>query len=244
MPNIQNKADFAAYCLRRLGSGVVKINISTDQVDDRIDDALAWMYDYHFDFTRKVYLKHLITATDVANNYVTMPDEVHSVSQVLPNSLAGNIGIWNQQFIMSLTDAARLDLLSYYMSMAHLQFVEQLITTVPRFEFQYFDNRVVFDAKTLGTRFAEGNFLVLETYMKIDPEVYTKMWANRSFHDLATAYIKKQWGNNLQKFGGVQLLGGVTLNGDKIAGDADAENTALKQDFMMRYQNTDLLEIG
>ena len=59
------RAQFRTYCLRRLGFPVIDINVDDDQVEDRIDDALQYFQDYHFDGTEKIYMKHKVTAQDI-----------------------------------------------------------------------------------------------------------------------------------------------------------------------------------
>ena len=74
MSTPNSKATLKDYCLRRLGHPVVEINVDDDQVDDRIDDALAYYRDYHYDGTERTFLKHQITSTDaVSYTHLTLP---------------------------------------------------------------------------------------------------------------------------------------------------------------------------
>ena len=72
-----SRADFKEYCLRNLGKPVIEINVDDDQVDDRIDEALKYYWDYHFDGSEKVYYKHVITSDDKTNKYITMPENIN-----------------------------------------------------------------------------------------------------------------------------------------------------------------------
>ena len=76
------KATFKSYCLRNLGFGVIDINVSDDQADDRIDEALQYFAQYHYDGVERMYLKHLITSDDVtrarSNTTVTATDKIDS----------------------------------------------------------------------------------------------------------------------------------------------------------------------
>jgi hypothetical protein len=78
------RALFKDYCLRRLGYPVIEINVDDDQVDDRIDDALQFFNDYHFDGCEKIYMKHQITADDINRRWIYCPDAVISVTKVFP----------------------------------------------------------------------------------------------------------------------------------------------------------------
>ncbi len=70
------KAEFKEYCLRKLGKPVIEINVDDDQVDDRIDEAIRYWYDYHFDGSDRIYYKHQVTADDKANKYITLPENI------------------------------------------------------------------------------------------------------------------------------------------------------------------------
>ena len=72
------------YSLRRLGQPVIEINIDEDQLSERVDDALEYFQEYHFDGVEKVFLKHIVTADDITNEYIPVVDAVISVVRVLP----------------------------------------------------------------------------------------------------------------------------------------------------------------
>ena len=74
-----SRASLIEYCMRRLGSPVIEINVDDDQVSDRIDEALQYYQEYHSDAIVKTYLKHVVTATDIANEYLTIADSVTSI---------------------------------------------------------------------------------------------------------------------------------------------------------------------
>lgn len=73
------RAEFKQNCLRKLGAPVVEINVDDDQVDDRIDEALQYWYDYHFDGSSKTFYKYQITAQDVQNQYIDLPENIIGV---------------------------------------------------------------------------------------------------------------------------------------------------------------------
>ena len=62
---------FKENCLRRLGKPVIEINVDDDQVEDRIDEALRYYWDYHFDGSEKIYYKYQVTEQDKINKYIT-----------------------------------------------------------------------------------------------------------------------------------------------------------------------------
>ena len=74
---------FKTYCLRRLGEPVVDVNVDDDQVEDRIDDAIAFYRDYHYDGAERVLIQHQVTATDKTNKYISTNDNIIGVVNVL-----------------------------------------------------------------------------------------------------------------------------------------------------------------
>ena len=84
-------------------------------------------------------------------------------------------------------------------------------------------------------RLNEGEYLLVEAYQVVDPDVYPDVWKDRWMMQYATALIKRQWGSNLTKFSGMQLPGGLTFNGQKIYDDAVAEITDLENKMISSY---------
>ena len=81
-----------------------------------------------------------------------------------------------------------------------------------------------------------GDYIIIEGWTFLDPDTYTDVYNDRFLKQYATALIKQQWGNNLKKFEGVQLPGGVTLNGQKIYEEAVEEIDNLKAEAKDTYQ--------
>ena len=77
------RSEFKEYCLKKLGKPVIDINIDEEQCEDRIDEALKYYQDYHFDGTERVLIKHQVTSSDITNGYLTLADAVIGVSRVL-----------------------------------------------------------------------------------------------------------------------------------------------------------------
>ena len=127
----QSKADFKEYCLRKLGKPVIEINVDDDQVDDRVDEALRFYWDYHFDGTEKVYYKYQITQVDKNNKYITMPDNIIGVVNIFPVGQALNTNnLFNIRYQIALNDLYTLTSVSmvpYYMALQHVQFLEQFL---------------------------------------------------------------------------------------------------------------------
>jgi hypothetical protein len=86
-----------------------------------------------------------------------------------------------------------------------------------------------------GEKILKDEYIIIEGYRLLDPDTYTDVWNDRWLKKYATAMIKKQWGNNLKKFEGLQMPGGVTFNGQKIYDEAEDELKALDEDLIRSY---------
>jgi len=228
---INNRDEFKAYCLRKLGAPVIEINVDDDQVEDRVTEALNFYWDYHFDGMEKVYYKYEVTQTDIYNRYITMPDNIRGVVNLFPVGQSLNTNnLFNIRYQIALNDLYTLTSVSmvpYYMALQHVQFLEQILVGMQPFRYNRIINKLYLDMD--WSLVNVGAYLIIEAYQVIDPNVYTKGYNERLLQNYATALIKEQWGANLSKFSGMQLPGGVTFNGDKILSDAVAERKELEK---------------
>ena len=85
-----SRETFKEFCLRRLGKPVIEINVDPDQVDDRVDEALRYFYDYHFDGAEKIYYKYQVTDQTKTDRYIAMPENVLGVVNLFPIGQALN----------------------------------------------------------------------------------------------------------------------------------------------------------
>jgi hypothetical protein len=122
---------------------------------------------------------------------------------------------------------------NYWMRLSHLNMVQDLISGMSNIRFNRATNKVYIDWDW-GVDIKEGDYIVLETYQKVGDA--SEMWGSPFLKEYATALIKEQWGMNLSKFEGVQLPGGVTLNGRAILEDARAEIERLKEQMSLSYE--------
>ena len=237
------------YCLRRLGHPVIEINGDEEQCDDRVDDALEYFAEYHFDGVEKVFLKHAITADDITNEYIPMSDPadpvggpVISVRRVLPvaNFNAFQTGMFNEEFQLRLNDLNTFtgsSLINWQMSLQNFQMVDHLFTVNPTVIFNRKQNKLFIETDW-AKKFEVGDFLIVECYRVLDPtavgheEVYNDIFLKK----YCTALIKRQWGENLKKFEGVQLPGGVTLNGKTIYDEAVDEITKIEEEMNLKWE--------
>ena len=236
------RAEFIEYCKRRLGHPVVEINVDDDQVEDRIDDALRFWQEYHFDGTEKLFYSHQVQASDISQKYLLLEsplnDSIIGISRML-STTGQSTNMFSVRYQMAFNDIATYstrgvrEMSNYWMRMSHLNMVQDLISGMSNLRFNRVTNKIYLDWDW-STDISAGDYIVFETYQKVGD--VAELWANSFLKNYATALIKEQWGMNLSKFEGVQMPGGVTLNGRAILEDARAEIAQLKEQMSLSFE--------
>lgn len=232
------RIEFREYCLRKLGKPVIEINVDDDQVDDRIDESLRYYWDYHFDGSEKIYYKHQVTANNVTDKYITLPENIIGAVRVFPiaDPMVRSDDLFNIRYQIALNDLYTLTSVSmvpYYMTMEHLSLISELLVGQQPIRYNRHKDRLYVDMDWGKTNV--GEFLLVEAYEIVDPEEWSDVWADRWLQNYCTAKIKYQWGSNLTKFSGMQLPGGVQFNGEKILGDAQQEIEKYETEMISSY---------
>jgi len=226
------------YCFRRLGDPVIEVNVDDQQAEDRIDEAFQFYRDYHFDAIEQVYLKQQITAEDIADQYIELNDLITGVARVLPfTARTRGIDLFDVRYQILLNDIYSIqstDIIYYNQVKTQLNLLNDLLVGQKPIRFNRHQNRLYIDMDW-NTDVAVGEFIIIECFRVIDPNTYPDVYNDSFLKRYAYALIKMQWGNNLKKFEGVQLPGGVTLNGQKIFDEAFEEIQALKEEADSRY---------
>ena len=230
-----SRSEFREYCLRSLGKPVIEINVDDDQVEDRIDQALKYYWDYHFDGTERIYYKHQITDSDKANQYITLPDNIIGAVRIfaIGDPAVSGGDLFNIRYQIALNDLYTLTSVSmvpYFMVMEHLALITELLVGQQPIRYNRHRNRLHEDID--WNKMDTGSFLLIGAYQVVDPDTFTDVWGDRWLYLYATALIKRQWGNNLKKFGNMQLPGGVVFNGQQVYDEADAEIKELERDMV------------
>ena len=248
MATITNRADFKTYCLRRLGFPVIEINVDDDQVEDRIDDAIQYWQDYHFDGLQKVYYIKALQQSDINQRYLDLssstdadgnPMEIVGISRIFPISDSqANTNMFDLRYQLRLNelyDFTSASYVNYTLTQQHLRSLEIMFTGEVPIRFQRHMQRLYIDWNWGDSEAPVGTVVIAESYAVINPDVYNKVWNDRWLKEYATVLIKRSWGNNLSKFAGLQLPGGVTLDGKTIQAEAVAEIERLEKEMEMNY---------
>ena len=234
-----NRADFKEYCLRKLGKGVIQINVSDDQVEDRIDDALEYFQDYHSDATTRSYIKHEVTQAEIDQAYITLSDDVTQVVRVLSiDAATASSSMFDVRYQMHLNDVfdfTSVSVSEFTTMRSHLSMLDDLFngTTPIRHERHTDKLRIDFNWED---NLNAGDFIIIEAYQKLDPDTTPQIWGDRFLREYATAQIKEQWGMNVSKYEGIQLPGGVTMNGRAILEEAKDEIRELEEQMQLKHE--------
>ncbi len=343
--------DFKAFCLRTLGDGVLQVNVSDDQVEDRIDQAFYMYQQYHMDGTVKNFLRHEVTPSvmhftglpsvpfqnherlvgqtsnahgpacagtppdanaiymfgtngpvayiatgpstsqagdgkpflegevvvglqsgatatiaastpavpasgntaavpafhaielgDMDNKFFLIPDDIIAVTKIFApfdSRISADILFDPQsQFNMSLlSNFTSNSIIPYVVGRQYQQLLNDTFRGRPGIRFSRHQQRLYVDVNWYST-FQPHQFIVVECYQTVDPGSFADVWSDRWLQDYATALIKLQWGQNLSKFGGIALPGGVTLDPNSMKAEAKEEIKDLEERLRTEFQLT------
>ena len=243
MANPTSRATLIDYCKRKLGDPVIEINVDEDQLEDRVDEALQYYQEYHSDATLRTYLKHQVTSTDISNEYISLSSNIIFVSKLFPisSSFNSSFNFFDIKYQMMLNDIADLqnfagDLAYYEQMQQYLSLLDVKLNGHPQVQFQRKQNRLYIFGDFADNDIKEGEYIVAEVYEIVDPSAHTSVFNDMWMKEYTTALIKQQWGSNLLKFEGMQLPGGVVLNGRQIFDDATTDIDKLRETIRMEHE--------
>ena len=330
------RATLKDYAKRQLGHPVVELNIDDDQMEDRIDDALEYFQEYHFDGTYPTFLKHLITGStlkiqsdatftageeitggtsgvratvheyhsanttiryknpevksggdgntyyanttttfgnaetvtggtsgasattaasaanaygDFDNQYISVAENIIGIKGVMPfwSDTSGSTNMFSVNYQYALNDLYSVGAVStfrdYVFTQQNMALIRNLFHTMPRFRFNRHTDRLYLDVDW-GTDLTIDKWVIIEAYTVTDPATFSDVYGDMFLKKYVTALFKKQWGQNLIKFEGMQLPGGVTLNGRQLYDDATTGLERIDEEVQLKYQLPDDFMVG
>lgn len=221
-----SREELKDFCLRQLGYPVVEINVDDVQVEDAIDLALQYWQDFHYDGTERTYLKHQLTQENFDNGWIQLGTNILGATRIFPvggtNQSMSFFDLRYQLRLNDLWDLSSSSYTNYALTMQHLRTLDMLFSGETPVRFNKINNRLYIDM-SWKTDAEVGEWIIVEAFIITDPVAYTKVWNDRMLKKLATAYVKKQWGANMKKFKGMQLPGGITMDGQTIFDEAVKE---------------------
>jgi hypothetical protein len=238
-----NREEFKAKVLRALGGGVIQINVSDDQLEDMVDNALQYYRDYHYNGSERVYLAHQVTSQDKTNKYLDLDDKYFGVVRIFDLSSAlgsSNLFSLTFQFAQSdfLSSALTGSMIPYWMAMTHIELIQQILIGRQPIRFNEHKNRLHVDMD--WDRVNTGEYIVVECFEELDPDEWTEIWGDRWLLKYTTAITKKMWGENLGKYGGLKGPDGTTFNFERILDEANEEIEKLEEEMIGSYSMPNL----
>ena len=261
-----SKTELKDYALRRLGFPTIDINVATEQLDDLIEEAIDYYQEYHYNGSIQTFMR--IEVTDAIktqakgftqegstpwygqDNYVSTPPGTLGVNHVYTNIGASSIvpgNIFNIKYQIFLNDIYSMthgQILHYFLTSQYLETLDFVTNSQAnrRVKWNEHSNRLYldFDWDDLTT----GDYIMVDMTMRQDPDTYTDMFNDNWLKDYVEALFQQQWGRNLSKYDGIQMLGGVTLNGRQILEDASTFKADLEKDLRDRYETPPLDIVG
>ena len=321
---LASRTDLQDYCLRRLGAPVIEINVDEQQVSDRVDDALQFWNEYHFDGVERTYVKHQVTGSklklttniaesfrknetvtgstsgataivdsvegqfitieqvksgtfqasetitgsetgttgtlhaadhytegDIEKGYIPISNNILGITRVFNfggaatnNTRDGQLFDLMYQFRMNdLYNLMGADMVYYTVVQSHLTTLEKLLAGERQIRWNRKTDRLYIDTDWDKT-YNVGDYIVAEAMAIIDPATYTEVYDDMFLKKYVTALFKKQWGENIKKFAGIQMPGGVTLDGQTIYQEAIQEIQAIEQEMQLKYELPPQFMIG
>jgi hypothetical protein len=254
-----SRTDLRDYCLRRLGFPVIEINVDPDQVQDRIDEAITLWQQFHYDAVQKYYAAHMVTQTDIDNGWVPVDANVIGVTRIFTLSTSQTNSAATNQFNMfdinyqirlnELYDFTSADYTYFELANQHIRTLEMLFIGEVPIRYNRYENKLHIDVDWKG-KVGVGSYIIAEVYIVLDVSENTTtpgvclFWNDNWLKRYTTCLIKEQWGNNLKKFMGAQLPGGITLNGQGIYDEAIAEKKELEIELRDMYEMPAMWEVG
>ena len=239
--------------MRRLGYPVIQINVSNDQIEDRIDDAFDFFNEFHIDSTARFFHKHQITAEDITNQFITIPNEITHIRRILPlngNSAldaAGSGSMWDPMYQEALSNTLSFShtgsSVDFYYQSRVLNKTLQMVITGAQQEIDFSRHEHKLKIRVDWEKDIKcGQWIIIDAErLLLDPDdedynTVSDVYNDQFLKEYATAMIKLQWGSNLSKFSGISMPGGITYNGEQIYNEAKEEVARIKEEAKNVWQ--------
>ena len=189
---------------------------------------------------------NIIATWEVGQNYVPIPDSILSILRILPFSDKGTLNMFDVRYQLRLNDLydfSDVSVIYYQQVMWQLDLLDMILIGEKPIQFSVHEHRLYVDMDWPND-IETDDYLIIECYRKLNPTTFTDIYNDFFLKKYATALIKRQWGQNLSKFNGVTMLGGVTMNGEMIYTQAQEEINTLEDQGRLTYEEPLLFDIG
>ena len=174
-----------------------------------------------------------VTTWTEAENYLVVPDSIVSVINVFPFSDRSNLNMFDVKYQLRLNDLydfSSTSIIHYELTMRHLDFLDHILVGEKPYRFNQHQNRLYIDMDW-NEAVSADEYMIIECYRRLDPTKYTDIFDDLYLKRYATSLIKRQWGQNLSKFSGTAMLGGVTLNGPELFSAALSDQQRIEEEI-------------
>ena len=260
------KTELKNDALRRLGYPTVDINVATEQLDDLIEEAIDYYQEYHYNGSYKTFMRVEVTQAMLdsgrgtsqigssawygTDNYIDTPPGVLNINHVYTNIGASRMSsgnIFNIKYQLFLNDIYHMthgNILHYFLTSQYLETLNWITNSQEnrRIKWNEHQGRLYMDFD--WDDMEVGDYIMVDINMRQDPETYTSMYNDNWMKDYVEALFQQQWGRNLSKYDGIQMLGGVTLNGRQILEDGSKYKVDLETELRDRYELPPLDLVG
>ena len=237
---IRNRKDFMNYILKKLGAPVIQINLDESQVSDAVDDALQKFWEYHRDGSQDYFFLYQVKEEDITKGYITFPDDIDDVVEVIPGPPIESIGNWAtpqwqmaQAMLVPKAALVSIRLIDYGAMQQRLSDRSSVLNVRRAFVYKKFQRRLYPQFATVV-----DEVLAFKCYQNVDPEVEgnEEAWNDMWLKAYATALVKRRWAEVLKKARGIRLPGGIELDGDTMFGEAETEIERLENELLTGQQ--------
>lgn len=248
MSSPTSRSTLISWAKRKLGHPVIQINVSVEQIEDRLDEAIQKFQEYHEDATERIFLKHQFTQEDITNEYISISDDIIGIKGIWPlaqNSANSSAGIFSAAYQFRLNDMFNLtksSLIGYTITMQHMALLDRMFSKEPIIEFNKHQNRLYL--YTDWASITVDSYIIVECFRILDPATYSDIYNDSWLKQYFTALVKLQWGENLSKYEGVQIAGGATLNGSRLIQEANESIQKLEDDLEKKCSEPCMFQVG
>ena len=181
------------------------------------------------------------------SNFLQIPPAVLGINKIFrfdgSNTVTNNMfSVKYQLFLNDVYTFSSTEILSYAMTKRYLEDLDFALGTEKYIRFNKRQDRLYLDFD--WDDLTVGDYIMVDMTMRQDPDTYTDMYNDNWLKDYVEALFQQQWGRNLSKYDGIQMLGGVTLNGRQILEDASQFKADLEKDLRDRYETPPLDIVG
>lgn len=185
---------------------------------------------------------NFIVKGDIDNGYIPVSDDIIAVVDVFPFRsgvpLSGGMFDINYQFALNnMQSLISTDVITYTMFRQNMALLEQTFAGLKGIRFNRKMDRVYLDIRWLSNAVPADEYIVLSCHKALSPDAYTEVYSDFFLREYCYALVKQQWGENLKKFSGIALPGGVTLNGDQIYQEAVEYKKELQERVRKEFEN-------